>query len=104
MSTEPVSPSDVEKTRRAGARVQAGVLQRLAEITQERAGEFMGVSGSTVSRIKDDLDKTCQLLAALGFQLAPTDAVVVDQREQVAIESLALKYLQARQETWRRRD
>lgn len=93
---EEVSASRAENTRKIGARIQADVLQRLALVTQERAADCMGVSGSTVSRAKDDLDKVCQLLAALGFQLAPVDAVVVSQDDMRALERMAFKYLQTR--------
>ncbi|WP_054461497.1 CII family transcriptional regulator [Achromobacter sp. 2789STDY5608628] len=103
MSTQAVSPDEVESTRKIAARIHSEILQRLADVTQERAADFMGISASSVSRVKDDLEKVCQLLAAIDFQLAPSDAVVVDQREQQAIESLAFKYLQARQETWKRK-
>lgn len=72
-----VSVDRTENTRKVGARLQGEILRKLAEVTQERAAEFMGVSASTISRAKDDLDKVCQMLAALGFQLAPVDAVVV---------------------------
>lgn len=103
MSTSTVSTEDIESTRKIGARLFSEVLQRLADVTQERAAEFMGTSASTVSRMKEDMEKFCHLLAAIDYQFAPSDAVVVDQREQQAIESLAFKYLQARQETWKRK-
>ena len=44
-----------------------------------------------MSRMKEDVEKVCHLLAAIDFQLAPSDAVVVDQREQQAIESLCIQ-------------
>ncbi|MBV2161396.1 MAG: CII family transcriptional regulator [Achromobacter sp.] len=103
MNTQAVSPDQVESTRKIGARLYSEILQRLADVTQERAADFMGTSASTVSRMKEDVERVCHLLAAIDFQVAPSDAVVVDQREQQAIESLAFKYLQARQETWKRK-
>lgn len=96
---EKVSPDKVENTRKIGARIQADILQRLALVTQERAAECMGVSSSTVSRSKEDLEQVCQLLAAIGFQLAPVDAVVVSQDDMRALERMAFKYLQTRIET-----
>lgn len=98
MNTDPVSAEQVESTRKTGARIQGEVLRRLADVTQERAADFMGVSASTISRAKDDLDKVCQLLAALGLQLAPKDAVVVSQDDIHALERMAFKYLQTRLE------
>ncbi|WJJ93424.1 CII family transcriptional regulator [Neopusillimonas aromaticivorans] len=103
MNTEPVSADQAESTRKIGARIQGEILRRLAEVTQERAADRMGVSASTVSRQKESLDGFCQLLAALGLQLASTDAVVVDQQELLGIERMALKYLQARVEAENRR-
>lgn len=97
----PVSPDRVENTRKIGANIQGVVLRRLAATTQEFAADCMGVSGSTVSRAKDDLEKVCQLLAALGLQVTPADSVVVSRDEMVALESMALKYLQAKAEARR---
>jgi len=99
MNTEPVSDGRPETTRKSGARIQSEILQRLAVVTQERAADCMGVSASTVSRQKESLDGVCQLLAALGFQLAPAGAVVVSQDDMRALERMALKYLQARVES-----
>lgn len=99
MNTEPVSTDQAETTRKIGARIQGEILRRLAEITQERAADFMGVSPSTVSRQKETLEGACQLLAALGFQLAPAGAVVVRQDDMRALERMAFNYLQARLES-----
>ena len=79
MSTQAVSADQIEMTRKVGARLYSEVLQRLAEVTQERAADFMGVHASSVSRMKEDVEKVCHLLAAIDLQLAPSDAVVVDQ-------------------------
>ncbi len=103
MNTQAVSAERVEMTRKIGARLQGEILRRLAEVTQDRAADFMGVSASTVSRQMEGLDALCQLLAALGFQLAPTDAVVGSQDEMHALERMAFKYLQARVESEGRR-
>ncbi|WP_338615526.1 CII family transcriptional regulator [Pigmentiphaga sp. CHJ604] len=89
------SADQVEITRKTGARLQSEVLQRLAEVTQERAADCMGVSASTISRAKEDLDKFCQMLAALGFQLAPVDAVVTNQEDLRALKRMAMQWLQA---------
>lgn len=94
---ETVSDADVESTRKTAACLQAVVLQRLADVTQERAAACMGVSASTVSRaITDDLERICQIVAALGLQLTTTDCVVVDPADMRAMERLAFKYLQAK--------
>lgn len=103
MNTDSVSTELVESTRKKGARIQSEILRRLADVTQERAADCIGVSASTVSRQKESLEGVCLLLAAIGLQLAPTDAVVIDQQELQGIERMALKYLQARVESESRR-
>lgn len=95
----PVSPDQVESTRKTAARLHGEVLRRLAEVTQERAADFMGTSPSTVSRAKSDLEQVCQLLAAIGMQVAPLDAVVVSRDDIQALERMAYKYLQTRIES-----
>ncbi len=96
MSTETVSPDSIENTRRTGARIEAEFLQRLADVGQTHAAAQMGVSDSTVSRMTQEFAKFTQLMAALGFQLAPSDAVVVSQADIDALERMAFKYLQSR--------
>lgn len=93
-----VSPDLVEITRKKGATIQSVILRRLAAVTQEHAADCMGVHSSTVSRQKEDLERFCQLLAALGLQVNPADSVVASQDEIVALESMAYKYLQAKVE------
>jgi len=92
----PVSAATPEKTRKNAANIQSVFLQRVAEVTQTRIAERMGVSVSTVSRaISDDLYRICEILAAAGFQLAPEDAVVTTQQELDALKRMAIRYLQA---------
>ncbi|MBD9417638.1 MarR family transcriptional regulator [Achromobacter sp. K91] len=102
MSTQPVSAEQVESTRKNGARIQGEVLRRLAEVTQDRAADFMGTSASTISRAKNDLEQMCQLLAALGFQLSPSNAMVISRQELFAMKTMLAKYLQAEVENQNR--
>lgn len=95
MSTQPVSPEQLESTRKTAARLHGEILRRLAEFTQDRAADFMGTSASTVSRAKQDLEQVCQLMAAIGMQVAPLDAVVVDREDLQAFKRMAYKYLQS---------
>ncbi|WP_050465117.1 CII family transcriptional regulator [Herbaspirillum autotrophicum] len=95
MSTETVSLDPIEMTRKTGARIQGEVLQRLAYVTQERAAECMGVSASTVSRTKDQLEHVCQLFAAIGLQISASDSVVISQKELSGLKYLAHRYLEA---------
>lgn len=97
------SATDPETTRKIGARIQGEVLRRLAELTQVRVAACMGLDASQVSRCKNDLEQVCQLLAVLGLQLAPVDAVVVSRDDMQALERMAYKYLQTRIESGVRR-
>src|SRR5690606_41256174 len=67
---EEVSSSRAESARKIGARIQSEILQRLAEVTQERAAECMGVPAITISRPKEDAGDVDDLSAGLGLQLA----------------------------------
>ncbi|QDJ44994.1 CII family transcriptional regulator [Bordetella hinzii] len=100
MSTQPVSPDRQESTRKIGARLQSEVLQSLVHVTQEHAATCMGMDASTLSRFKNDhLERFCMLLASIGLQFAPLDAVVVSRDDMQALERMAYKYLQTRIES-----
>lgn len=89
--------SDVqESTRKKAERIQSAILRQLAYMHQSVAADRMGVSESTVSRQKEDLERFCQLLAAIDLEVSPADAVVMEQAEIAALEGLAFKYLKAR--------
>ena len=89
--------SDVqESTRKKAERIQSAILRQLAYTHQSVAADRMGVSESTVSRQKEDLERFCQLLAAIDLEVSPADAVVMEQAEIAALEGLAFKYLKAR--------
>lgn len=91
-----VSTDQVESTRKEGARIEAEILRRLADVTQARAAECMGVSASTVSRMTtDDIGKFAQLLAAIGLQVAAADSVVVNKADQLALKRMAYNWLKA---------
>lgn len=92
---EAVSVERREMARKNGAKIYASVLQRLAEVTQERAADCMGVSASTISRDKEDLERACHLLAALGFQVARTNSMLIDRDELRVMKRMVVRYLQA---------
>ncbi|WDZ97956.1 CII family transcriptional regulator [Herbaspirillum sp. WKF16] len=94
-AAEKASPDPVEMTRKGGARILAEVLQRLAYVGQENAAHCMGVDPSTVSRAKQSLEQSCQLLAAIGLQVAASDSVVISQKELSGLKYLAARYLEA---------
>jgi hypothetical protein len=93
------SPEQFEMTRKIGARLYAEVLQRLAEVTQERAADCMGVHASTLSRSKEDIERACHLMAALGLQFSPVDAVVITKAKLHALEDMGFEYLRSRIES-----
>lgn len=90
-----VSPELVEITRKNGALIQASILKRLADVTQAHAAACMSVDASTVSRTKEDLERVCQLLAALGFQVSRTTSMVVDREELRFMKRVVAKYFTA---------
>ncbi|PUA17294.1 CII family transcriptional regulator [Glaciimonas sp. PCH181] len=96
MTTEiPVSPELIENTRKDGATIEALILQRLASVTQVRAAACMGVSGSTVSRMTDEIASVSKLLAALGMRVAPIGSMMVTKEELRSFKVIAHKYLEA---------
>lgn len=69
-------------------------MRRLAEFTQERAADCMGVSPSTVSRMREKISEVAMLMAAIGCQTTGADCMVVSQAELTALKLLGYKYLQ----------
>ncbi|MDH2051184.1 MarR family transcriptional regulator [Achromobacter marplatensis] len=103
MSTEQVSPEQIESTRKIGNRLRKEIGDAVAAFTQTRAAEFMETSASTVSRIvASDLDGVCHLMAALGLQFASLDAMVVSKAQIEAYEQFAYEYLRPKVEARRR--
>ncbi|MBY4730765.1 MarR family transcriptional regulator [Cupriavidus pauculus] len=96
MTTETVSADEVESTRKIAARNEGEVLRAVARVTQAHAATCMGVSASTISRTLEDLPRWSQLLASVGLQLAPIDAMVVDRAKLEALEEIALQYFETR--------
>jgi hypothetical protein len=99
MSMPQVSAEQLESSSTAGKRLRTEIANRIAAFTQVRAASLMGVSASTVNRMVDDLDGICHLMAVLGLQFAPLDAVVVEHGDIAALERMAYKYLQHRVES-----
>lgn len=92
-NTETVSPEDPAITRRNAARIQADILQRLAEVTQAHVAECIGMDASTVSRMKSSLEDATLLLAALGLQIVAADSMVVSPPDMAAYKRLAFRCL-----------
>lgn len=96
MTTETVSPEELESTRMLNARNKSELVRASKRVTQARAAECLGVHPSTISRDLADLQDHLDLLGAFGLQVVPTGSMVVDPAELTALESMALKYLETR--------
>lgn len=69
-------PTPVERTQKAVSLV----LQRMAEGTQAALAVSMGISESTVNRIKTErLEEVMLMLAHLGLKVVPADYKCVDR-------------------------
>ena len=65
-------------------------LQRLASVGQVGVSEQLGVSESTISRfIATDLERACQVLAAVGLKVVPIEMKCYPKGEIDAIFALA---------------
>jgi len=100
MNTQAVSPEQIESTRKIAERLRSEIGSAISLFTQARAADFMGTSSSTVNRIvADDLDKVCHLMAAIGMQFAPLDAMVVSKARIEALELFTYEYLRSKIES-----
>lgn len=104
MNAEPSSPDQVENTRKTAALIESDILRRLADVTQERAADCMGVSASTVSRMRERISEIAQLMAAIGLQVTASDSMVISQDELSGLRAMAFEYLRAQREAQREND
>lgn len=97
MTTDTVSPNPVESTRKTAALIEGEILRQLADFTQSRAADCMGVHASTVSRmVADDLPKLTLFLAAIGLQVAPDDAMMFSPEKIFVLEDIAADYFNSK--------
>ena len=68
MLTE-LSPADDEITRK----ITSIILQRLAEEGQNSVAEAVGLSETSVSRLKAQVTETVRIMRVLGFKVVPLD-------------------------------
>ncbi len=69
---------------------EALLLSRLLSVGQRAVADAIGVSESTVSRWKEgEIERWCKVLAHLGLQLVPEQAVVVNADYLRSLETLA---------------
>lgn len=70
-----VSPSIDERARKN----LTLILRTLAEVTQVKVAELIGVHESSISRLKgEDFARIASIIAALGLQLVPGDMEMWD--------------------------
>lgn len=70
------------------------VLQRMqAPGTQSNLAQAMGVSESTISRTKDDIEPVMKVLAHLGLKVVPVEMKCYPEKEIDAIFALAKAHL-----------
>jgi hypothetical protein len=81
-----LSAQIVERSRKNAS----ALLRALADAGQVRVADLLGVSESTVSRMKDtDIDRLAQLAAACGLKLVAEDAHVFAPKRIAALQELA---------------
>lgn len=73
---------------------EKAVLQAFARVSQTRVAEAMGVSDSTVTRLKEGgIEQACVLLAACGLKVVPTDHQCFPRDKIQALLTLARDHL-----------
>ncbi|MGI9218105.1 MAG: CII family transcriptional regulator [Hydrogenophaga sp.] len=90
-----LSQSFAQKSRN----LEAHLMRLIAERTQTRMADAMGVDDSTINRwITSDsgLRRACELLAALGLRLKPDDEPDFSESYVSALETLARHQLDQR--------
>lgn len=60
------------ETLATSRKIEAVILQKLASVGQARVAEALGISESTVSRLKDgDISRFSKILAEIGLKAVP---------------------------------
>lgn len=83
---KPVSAEVTERSRK----YLSLALQRIASVGQKTIADQLETSESTVSRfVSGDLERACQLLAAIGLKVVPRELRCYAEQEIEAIFTLA---------------
>lgn len=86
MSDDRISDSIRDRARRN----HTVLIRCLAEVSQSRVAELIGVSQTTMSGIKaDQLERFAALIAACGLKLAPVTDQTFDETYISALKTLA---------------
>lgn len=76
--------------RERGHRNYSLVLRSLAELSQKRVAEMLGLSENIVSAFKTDhLERACIIVAACGLRMVPVTEEVYEEAEISALKTLA---------------
>lgn len=85
--------SSVPKTERARKYVSLA-MQHISAIGQNTVASEIGVSPPTVSRfVSEDLERACQVFAAIGLKLVPVDMQCFPPRKVEILLELARDHL-----------
>lgn len=96
MTAETVSTGAVENTRKRAEKLQADILQRISKVSQTVVAKRLGISDSTVCRMKETaLPDITQLLAALNLKVVASDSVSMTQDELRVLKRWGIEYLEA---------
>jgi hypothetical protein len=79
--------------------IEGHVLRLLAERSQSRVADAIGVDESTMSRwvaAESGLRRACEVIAALGLRLRPADQPDFSETYVTALETLAREQLDRR--------
>ncbi len=80
-----LSPTPDENARK----IASAIFQGLSRVGQNQAAQALGVSDSTITRMKDDVPKWAGLLSALGLKVVPTSMRCYEEKTLSAILELA---------------
>lgn len=79
-----------EAIRGAARRNHTLLLRGLAEVSQKKVAELIGVSPATMTDLKTDhLERFCALVAACGLRFSKTTDVTYDESYVGALKTLA---------------
>lgn len=81
-----LSPQILARARKNAS----AIVNALANVSQVKVAELMGVHESTISKMKEvELDRMGAFLAACGLKAVPEDACAVDPKVLSALGALA---------------
>lgn len=86
-----------EQLRRVAQRNHSALLSGLAQVSQKRVADLVGISESALSEFKDRLERYAAIAAACGLKLVPITDRTLDDDYIQAVETIAAKHLRSGQ-------